>query len=225
MIVSNIYLNCEDALSYPGKPQRPSPDLQLGLGPTYRLYRDGPVSGDETFQPYENPDPRWVFLSADDDEAFAAFCAVAGREDIAVDPRFVSRGARRPMERTGGNTGRGLRHAQRPGVGDRLPGGVSDASWPTPCRISHSFTATRRFDAGRDGQAEHPSFGGSYWRHAPVVGFSQTPGQARAFCEKGEHTRAILEELGFDPPTIALLKEEGVVTWPADQTATAMAFP
>jgi crotonobetainyl-CoA:carnitine CoA-transferase CaiB-like acyl-CoA transferase len=72
--------------------------------------------------------------------------------------------------------------------------------------------------------AEHPSFSGTYWRHAPVVGFSRTPGRGRAFCEKGEHTRAILDELGYDPRTITLLKEEGVITWPADQTATAMAL-
>jgi crotonobetainyl-CoA:carnitine CoA-transferase CaiB-like acyl-CoA transferase len=72
--------------------------------------------------------------------------------------------------------------------------------------------------------SEHPSFGGPYWRHAPVVDFSQTPGHGRPFCEKGEHTRAILDELGYNPRTIAELKEEGVITWPADQTATAMAL-
>jgi crotonobetainyl-CoA:carnitine CoA-transferase CaiB-like acyl-CoA transferase len=72
--------------------------------------------------------------------------------------------------------------------------------------------------------SEHPSFGGLYRRHAPVVGFSRTPGGGRAFCEKGEHTRAILDELGYEPATITLLKDDGVVTWPADQTATAMAL-
>jgi crotonobetainyl-CoA:carnitine CoA-transferase CaiB-like acyl-CoA transferase len=227
MIVSNIYLNCEDALSYPGKPPRPSPDrLQLGLGPTYRLYHTGPVSGDETFHPYENPDPRWVFLAADDDEAFAAFCAVAGREDIAVDPRFVSRVARQA-------NGSALEEILEEVFGTR-----SAREWETACvgvgvgcvmadAMSHFAFLHRDTQASTLGvmaTAEHPSFGGSYWRHAPVVGFSRTPGRGRAFCEKGEHTRAILEELGYDPPAIALLKEEGVITWPADQTATAMAF-
>jgi crotonobetainyl-CoA:carnitine CoA-transferase CaiB-like acyl-CoA transferase len=227
MIVSNIYLNCEDALAYEGKPPRSSPDrLQLGTGATYRLYETGPVRGDETIQPYENPDPRWVFLAAEGDEAFAAFCAVAGREDIAADPRFASREAR---EANGGALEEILEAVFRT---------RSAREWENACvaagvgcvmadAMSHFAFLHRDAQASAVDMmatAEHPSFGGTYWRHAPVVGFSRTPGRGRAFCEKGEHTRAILDELGYDPRTIALLKEEGVITWPADQTATAMAL-
>ena len=148
MIVSNIYLNCEDALSYDGKPPRPSPDrLQLGTGATYRLYETGARPRlTRRSQPYENPDPRWVFLAAEDDEAFAAFCAVAGRDDLAADPRFATREAR------AGATARALEeileavfwHAQRTEWENACSRPVSAASWPTPCRISRSFTAMRR---------------------------------------------------------------------------------
>jgi crotonobetainyl-CoA:carnitine CoA-transferase CaiB-like acyl-CoA transferase len=61
---------------------------------------------------------------------------------------------------------------------------------------------------------EHPDFGGKYWRHAPVLRFSKTPCQARPFTGKGEHTRSILAELGYDDDEIARLKEQHVVNWP-----------
>jgi crotonobetainyl-CoA:carnitine CoA-transferase CaiB-like acyl-CoA transferase len=70
--------------------------------------------------------------------------------------------------------------------------------------------------------SEHPKFGGTYWRHAPLIRFSETPGQARAFCAMGEHTRKILAELGYDEPETARLKEANVVAWPADQAELAM---
>ena len=65
---------------------------------------------------------------------------------------------------------------------------------------------------------EHPSLGGRYWRPAPAVDLSATPGAAGPFVEAGEHTRAILAELGYDDATIEELRQAGVVTWPgADQ--------
>jgi crotonobetainyl-CoA:carnitine CoA-transferase CaiB-like acyl-CoA transferase len=227
MIVSNIYLNCEDALAYDGKPPRPAPDrLQFGTGPTYRLYETGPVGSHETIQPYENPRPRWVFLAVEDDAQFARFCAVAGRDDIAADPRFSSRAARE------------LNAAALEEVLEAVLRTRSARDWESVsvaagvgCVVADAMSHFAFLH--RDPQAlavnmmttcEHPSFGGPYRRHAPVVGFSRTPGHGRAFCEKGEHTRAILDELGYDPRTISLLKDEGVITWPADQTASAMAL-
>ena len=61
---------------------------------------------------------------------------------------------------------------------------------------------------------DHPSFGGTYWRHAPAIRFSQTPGRAGAYSETGEHTRSILDELGYDDRDITALGDAGVVMWP-----------
>ena len=91
MIVSNLYLNAEDAFTYEGKVPRPSVDhRQLGLGATYRLYETAPVEGDAHVEPWENPDPRWVFLSAVPDDAFARLCAAVDVGDLADDERFVT---------------------------------------------------------------------------------------------------------------------------------------
>jgi crotonobetainyl-CoA:carnitine CoA-transferase CaiB-like acyl-CoA transferase len=227
MIVSNIYLNCEDALAYEGKAPRRAPDrLQFGTGSTYRLYETGSVRDDETIQPYENPYPRWVFLATEGDAQFAAFCAVAGRDDIATDPRFASRNAREVNDaalekvlealfRT-----RSAREWEKSCVAAGVGCVVADAM----SHFAFLHCDPQALAVGMMTASEHPSFGGLYRRHAPVVGFSRTPGGGRAFCEKGEHTRAILDELGYEPSTISLLKDDGVVTWPADQTATAMAL-
>ncbi|TDO06389.1 MULTISPECIES: CoA transferase [Mycobacteriaceae] len=227
MIVSNIYLNCEDALAYDGKQPRRSPDhLQLGTGATYRLYETAPLRDAETIEPYDNPDSRWVFLAALSDEQFAAFCSVAGRDDLASDPRFASRAARdvhdaalaellEAVFRT-----RPAREWESASVAAGVGCVVADAM----SHFAFLYRDPQSLAVGMMAASQHPSFGGTYGRHAPVVGFSRTPGHGGAFCEKGEHTRAILEELGYDARTITLLKEEAVISWPSDQTAAAMAL-
>ena len=57
---------------------------------------------------------------------------------------------------------------------------------------------------------------GQYQRWGPLVTFSATPGRYGPGVIAGEHTDAILAELGFDSPTIGSLREQGVV-W-ADET-------
>ena len=65
---------------------------------------------------------------------------------------------------------------------------------------------------------EHPSIG-TYWRYAPVITLSDTPSRAPSFCELGEHTRAILTEMGYDGDEIDQLHDDGVVGWLAENTA------
>jgi crotonobetainyl-CoA:carnitine CoA-transferase CaiB-like acyl-CoA transferase len=227
MIVSNIYLNCEDALAYDGKPARRSPDrLQLGTGATYRLYETGPAPPTETAAAYENPHPHWVFLAAEQDEEFGEFCAVAGRDDIAADPRFASRRAR---EANGAALEELLEavfktRSAREWETASLAAGVGCVMADAMSHFAFLHRDPQAAAVNMMARSEHPAFGGTYWRHAPVVGFSKTPGRGRAFCEKGEHTRAILDELGYRRQAITLLKEEGVISWPVDQTATAMAL-
>jgi crotonobetainyl-CoA:carnitine CoA-transferase CaiB-like acyl-CoA transferase len=197
----------------------------LGTCATHRLYETGRVQPDETIASYENPDPRWVFLSVEGDDEFTRFCALAGRTDLAGDPRFSSRAARvqngaaleevlEDVLRTR-SAPEWERAAVAEGVGCVMADGMSHFAF---LHRHPQATAMTMMTA-----SEHPAFGGMYWRHAPVVGFSRTPGRTKPFCEKGEHTRQILSELGYDDEAIARLKDDDVITWPADQSETAMA--
>lgn len=217
MIVSNIYLNCEDALSYSGKSPRPLVDhLQLGTGATYRLYQTAPPDADRQIEPWHNPVSRWVFLSAQADEEFARLCQTAGRADLASDPRFATTDGR--------EKNRAALEAELEGVfatrtADRWESSLLEVG--VGCVVAD---ATSHFAfLYKDPQAQanhtmvktsHPSFGGDYWRHAPMVRFSETPGPVRPHCEMGEHTRPILAELGFSEAEMATLHDDQVVAWP-----------
>ena len=80
MLGANGYANADDFLAYEGKPPRPLIDADLrGTSPLRRLYeaRDG-----------------WVLLSADNDEAWRAFCEASGANELASDARFTTSAGR-----------------------------------------------------------------------------------------------------------------------------------
>ena len=225
MIVSNIYLNFEDALSYEGKPPRVSVDQrQFGTGATYRLYETAPrPAGAAPLEPFRNPDPRWVFLSAEGDEAFARFCQVAGRGDLATDERFASATQRVAHRATLEALLEELfltRSAEE-WEGSLLAAGVGCITADSMSNFAFLFRDPQALANETMVETEHPSFGGRYWRHAPMITFSETPGVARPHCELGEHTRSILEELGYDEAEMAALRDGDVVAWPGARSDAA----
>jgi crotonobetainyl-CoA:carnitine CoA-transferase CaiB-like acyl-CoA transferase len=64
---------------------------------------------------------------------------------------------------------------------------------------------------------QHPFFvssppGGHYWRHAPVLTFSDTPCEpGLPFVALGEHTREIIRELGYSDRHVAQLEQARVI--------------
>ena len=197
---------------------------QLGTDAAYRLYETAPVGDGWTAEPWQNPDPRWVFLAAVDDDEFVRFCAIAEREDIVRDSRFASRRGREEnraaLEKVLEAVFR-TKSAQE-WERDMIAAGVGCVMADATSHFAflHRDAQARAIDMMVT--SDHPSFGGRYWRHAPLIGFSATPGQSGTFCEKGEHTRAILGELGYDEAAMLQLEEAGVVTWPADSARMAM---
>jgi crotonobetainyl-CoA:carnitine CoA-transferase CaiB-like acyl-CoA transferase len=218
MMNSIVYCNSDDAFEYEGKPPRRNSDkLQLGLQATYRLYecRDG-----------------WVFLAAQHDDEFAAFCTVAACESLLSDARFATEAAR---------------FENRAALGQELepvflqrtaPAWESDltaadvacvvADGPGHKRFLHADAHTTAI--GFMVPAQHPMYadqaaGGRYWRHGPAVNFSETPCPAGLpMVALGEHTRQILQELGYSDAEVARLKEQGVIDWAAD-SETLVAAP
>ncbi|HSV82963.1 MAG TPA: CoA transferase [Ramlibacter sp.] len=212
MMVSNVYCNSDDAFDYRGKPLRWIPDKsQLGLEATYRLYeaKDG-----------------WVFLAAQHDSEFATLCDVLERKDLARDARFKT-WANRYEERDA--LAAELEAIVRTRGADDVEAlltraglGCVRADGPGHRRFLHEDPHARAIDFMVP--TKSPAFealapGGQYWRHRPVVNFSETPCEAgKPFEALGRHTEDILEEIGYSPAEIASLKAANVIAGSEPQT-------
>jgi crotonobetainyl-CoA:carnitine CoA-transferase CaiB-like acyl-CoA transferase len=217
MIVSNMYLNFEDALSYEGKPRRPVVDhRQFGTGPTHRLYECAP--GASAAVPHGNPDPRWIMVAADDDDAVARLFDLVGREDLGKDERFATGSLRLEHRdvleeelwaafgaRTAPEWEQRLLEA---GVGCTVADAASHFAF---CHEDPQAAATNMMVT-----TSHPTLGGNYRRYAPVLALSDTPSQVLPFCDLGEHSRSLLLEHGFAKEQAEGLIADGVVVGNAD---------
>jgi crotonobetainyl-CoA:carnitine CoA-transferase CaiB-like acyl-CoA transferase len=218
MIVSNIYLNFLDALDYPGKPaRRPIDSLERGIGATYRLYETARIAKGTVLSPVVNQDPHWVFLAVETDEEFAGLCKAVGREDIAADPRFTSDQGRwdnrdalaallEPLFLT--------RTAQE-WEDTLLAAGVGCIVADAMSNFAFLYEDSQAKALGLTTVTEHPSIG-RYYRHAPLLQFSETPGVATCMSTLGEYTQQILAELGYDSKAMEELRADGVVSWPEE---------
>jgi crotonobetainyl-CoA:carnitine CoA-transferase CaiB-like acyl-CoA transferase len=224
MIISNIYLNYEDALSYEGKPPRPPVDpRQFGTGATHRLYECAPPGPDATPVSYGNPDPRWVMFAAADDESFARFCTVAGCPDLGNDPRFASAGARarHDAELQTALASVFLTRPSHVWEASLLAEAVGCVRADLRSHFAFLYEDEQARAVDMMTRVEHPSLGGAYWRYSPVLRFSDTPSRALPFCDLGEHTRSLLAEIGYDEGAIDRLGEDGVVGWPTGMTVAS----
>jgi crotonobetainyl-CoA:carnitine CoA-transferase CaiB-like acyl-CoA transferase len=215
MIVSNIYLNYDDAFSYDGKPSRPPVDpRQFGTGATHRLYECAAADADVTRAPFENPNPHWVMLVADTDDAFARLCGVAGRDDLAGDPRFATASARAQHreELEAALVPVFLNREAQEWEGALIAAGVGCIVADALSHFAFLYEDAQANAIGMMTKVSHPSIG-TYWRYAPVIDFSDTPSQALPFCEFGEHTHALLTELGYEEAEIDALRADGVLAW------------
>jgi crotonobetainyl-CoA:carnitine CoA-transferase CaiB-like acyl-CoA transferase len=216
MIVSNIYLNFLDALDYPGKPsRRPIDTLERGIGATYRLYETAQVGKDTVLPPYVNQNPHWVFLAVDRDDEFVRLCEAIGREDIADDTRFASQQSRwdnrealaallEPLFQT--------RTAQD-WEDSLLAAGIGCIVADAMSNFAFLYEDSQAKALGLTTEIEHPSIG-RYYRHTPLLHFSETPGVATRMSTQGEYTQQILADLGYDASAMEELRADGVVSWP-----------
>ncbi|MGD9891238.1 MAG: CaiB/BaiF CoA transferase family protein [Dehalococcoidia bacterium] len=203
MFVANAYANADDFLSYEGKPPRPRVDAGLfGLSPLYRLYptADG-----------------WVFLACLTDAEWSAFCHAAGHPELSDDPRFATSDLR---SRHHDDLARSIEalFSERPSeewesiltAADvacvRASGAAPGEFWDTDPHVR---------DNGFVAEVEHPLWG-RMRRHGPLLIFSETPATPGPGTVAGQHTSAILRELGYDEETVARLRAEGTIASAAE---------
>jgi crotonobetainyl-CoA:carnitine CoA-transferase CaiB-like acyl-CoA transferase len=198
MLLANAYANGDDFLDYAGKPERPRIDAELfGAGPCYRLYRarEG-----------------WVFLAITSDAEWQRFCTLAGAER-ALDPRFAQAVGRAEHAAELASALEAV-FSTRDADGweaDAVRAGVAcvraDAAGPgkffaTHPQLQHNGLAPR---------AKHARFG-DYQRWGPLVTVNGPAPHYGPGALAGEHTDALLAELGHAPAEIARLRAARTVT-------------
>ena len=195
MLLANAYANADDFLRYVGKPERPLVDAELtGLSACYRLYR---ARGG------------WVFLAILDDTEWARFAAAA---QLAPDERFATREGRRAHDAELGHALEAVLLARDADDWEKSLLGVgvacvrADGAAPGPFLAREEHLRANGFVP----ETSHARFG-AMRRWGPLVTCNGGLAAYGPGALAGEHTRALLSELGFAADEIARLYEEGVV--------------
>ena len=194
LLHGSLGLQSGNTVEYAGKPTgfRPSP--------TYRLYEAG--------------DGEWFFLACGNQSFWAKLCKALGLDELAHDPRFASWMLRNDNA-----------SALMPVLEERFHAKprthwlalLAEHDIPAaPVQALTEFMATdpavRHHDLVRE--YDHPEVGTLRMLGQPIV-FSDTsardPGRAPTL---GEHTDAILHELGYDDAAIDDLRTRGVLRKP-----------
>ena len=161
------------------------------------------------YGPFAAGDGVVVYLGLQNEREWARFCAdVLGRPGLASDPRFSSNASRvkhvQELEAIIGDVFGGLTGQQ---VADRLESAqIANARMNTVAQ----FLAHPQLEArGRWTQVDSPA--GPLRALVPPFGFDDMPPRMGPIPALGEHTDAILSELGFDAATIESWRRRGVV--------------
>jgi len=196
MISGNLYGVSDDFVQYEGKVPVPLPDPeQYGLHALYRNYRAS---------------EGWVFLAVPDQAGWRVFTEAVGRRDLAGDGRYAEEAGRRANDDELIADLAGV-FAERPAQEweDLLLARDVACVVVNPLTPS-AFTSTDPGlrESGLTFETEHPSFGTIVREGLPVT-MSETPGRLAPSCLAGQHTVALLAELGYTDEEITALKATG----------------
>jgi crotonobetainyl-CoA:carnitine CoA-transferase CaiB-like acyl-CoA transferase len=205
MLAGNAYSYSEDFNSYEGKSsRRPVDPEQLGASAVYRLY---PAAHG------------WVFLATPRQSEWDDFCRAA-QLDWADDPRFTTPEARQANDDL-------LAEKLATLFGTRVaedwesllaPKGVGCVAVFTASMSEFACTDPAVRETGQVVEVDHPIFG-RFLRHGLPQRFSETPGRLGTGCWAGQHTHAVLTELGYSAERIAQLEADGITAVRRDQRA------
>jgi crotonobetainyl-CoA:carnitine CoA-transferase CaiB-like acyl-CoA transferase len=197
MLVANAWANGDDFLSYAGKPDRPEVDADLlGLGATYRLY---PVR------------ESWVFLALVTDGEWSRFCSAAAPA-LARDARFATREVRRQHDDALATELSQILAGRTADDWEKLLTAVdvgcvrADASGPGAFFAGDDHAR----ENGLTAECHHARFG-DMKRWGPIVTCDGGPSDLGPGALAGEHTDALLTELGYSAADITRLRTDRIV--------------
>lgn len=199
MLTSAAHGLADDMVEYKDRPPTTSADSELlGYSARYRLYR----ASDE-----------WIYLAAPyqrDWEALVA--ALVDEVDLSTDARFADEESRTAHDAVLAGVLAGV-FARQPAQHWEDTLLAADVG----CVVAHreppeSVLQSREFAGAADmlTEVEHPTFG-QHLRLKPYVAFSRSETVAEPGSLAGQHTDAILQELGYSDEAIADLRERKVV--------------
>jgi crotonobetainyl-CoA:carnitine CoA-transferase CaiB-like acyl-CoA transferase len=199
MLTSTAHALADDVVEYKERAPTVQADAQLlGYSARYRLYR---------------AEDEWIYLAAPYPGDWSALVtALAGEVDLAADSRFGDEGARRTND------------AALAELLSRVFARKSAQHWEdfllaadVGCVVVHreppeAVLQSAEFAGASDllVDVEHPTFG-EHVRLRPYIGLSRSETLAKPGSLAGQHTDAILGELGYSAEKVADLRERKIV--------------
>jgi crotonobetainyl-CoA:carnitine CoA-transferase CaiB-like acyl-CoA transferase len=199
MLTANMYANADDALSYAGKPPRPTLDDELtGFSAGYRLYRAS---------------TGWIFVALTTDDEWRRCWTMLDHPELADDPRFTDAPARTANDDAlAAELGELLlKHPAGEWEQRAHAAGVcvvqADATTPGQFFAHHPQMLANDFTP----ECTHPRFG-HHRRWGAIVRVNGGLGDYGPGVLAGEHTDSVLASVGYDAAQIAELRSARVVS-------------
>ena len=189
MIGANAYANVDDFFNYSGKPERMIPDSDgYGLHALYRLYQ---------------AKRGWVFLACLFDDEWQSLCRTLQREDLISDDRFATADSRLNNDEALVEELKHIFSEKNPSEWEEILFAVDVACVEVEeSGMFNFYSQDPQVSANEFIQPAETLRIGSYWRYGPVVNLSKTPSRVGSGPLRGEHTRSLLQELGYSSDRI-----------------------
>ncbi|WP_281260899.1 CaiB/BaiF CoA transferase family protein [Nocardia nova] len=198
MIATGTHALVDRNVDYPGRGEvlRPDPDM-YGYSALYRLYRaaDG-----------------WIFLAAPLEHEWAALiAAMEPHLRLAEDPRFATAIARIDNDDALAEALARVFATRAKALWEKELGAADVGCVAVAEQVAEkTLQEDEFFEAGYGVLAVHPTFD-VHRRLSPATTFSRSRTKADGGCLTGEHTDALLTEIGYDTAKIADLRARGIV--------------
>jgi crotonobetainyl-CoA:carnitine CoA-transferase CaiB-like acyl-CoA transferase len=198
MIGGNAAAYSDDFVSYSDKRPLPTPDSEMhGLHALYRLYQ---------------AKTGWVFVAAPRQKEWEALADALGAGELLDDDRFATADARRANDDALiAEFERRLAERDAQNWEDMLvPRGIAVVKASEGSHTQFSLSDPVMRETGLVVQVDSPVFG-PLLRAAPPMQFSDTPARIAPGSALGQHTRSILNQLGYDDDAVDALVAKHVV--------------